>query len=190
MYNYSPIDGFVEISKGLGDMMTSLANEPSVGLFYVQQHAHNAVPNIVNLSNKVVAKSREIGLHTEDTEDSIAMVRSMADCGFPVVDDMIKDIAKCLAIMSSRQPRRGLIRSRSVSWFKTGQTGWRGNVNDFEKSGNANGAANSMQNVGEELPVSSLGGEDAVLVDNMMPNVSGLEDFGGFKDDKEGRIEK
>ncbi|KAI3695920.1 hypothetical protein L1987_78925 [Smallanthus sonchifolius] len=109
LYEYSPVDGFVEISEGLGSMIKSLANEPSVGLFYVQQHAHNAVPNVVNLRNNIVAKSREISLHTEDSEDSIMMVvRSMTDYGLPIVDDMIKDIRKSLAIMSSKQPRKEL----------------------------------------------------------------------------------
>ncbi|KAI3816156.1 hypothetical protein L1987_15846 [Smallanthus sonchifolius] len=200
MYEYSPVDGFVEISEGLGGMIKSLANEPSVGLFYVQQHTHNAVPNVVNLKNNIVAKSREISLHTEDSEDSIAMVRSMTDYGLPIVDDMIKDIRKSLAIMLSKQPRKGLISSRSKtgSW---GLTGWRGKVHDVEKPTNYwaardayNGSVNAMQDVGEELPVSSriaIGNqEDDVLVGNLMSNVSGSGNFDEFKADKEERFEE
>ncbi|KAI3734709.1 hypothetical protein L6452_14184 [Arctium lappa] len=141
MYEYSsPVDGFVEISEGLGEMIKSLANEPSVGLFYVQQHTHKAVPNLVNLRNNVVGKSREMSLHTEDSEDSITMVRSMKECGFPIVDDMIKDITKSIATISSKQPKKGLISSsRSVSGSQTartsswGPTTWR-SMNDVEKS--------------------------------------------------------
>ncbi|KAJ0546020.1 hypothetical protein HanIR_Chr08g0356241 [Helianthus annuus] len=179
MYEYSPVDGFIDISEGLGNMIKSLANEPSVGLFYVQQHTHKAVPNLVNLKNNIVAKSREISLHTEDTEDSITMLRSMKECGFPIVDDMVKDITKSLAIMSSKQPKKGLISSKSVSGSQTGSwgpTAWRG-INDYEKSTNylssvfksakekatnlkwalqesteesTNGSANAMQITGEE----------------------------------------
>lgn len=139
MYEYSPVDGFVEISEGLGKMIKSLANEPSVGLFYVQQHTHKAVPNLVNLRNNIVSKSREMSLHAEDSEDSITMLRSMKECGFPIVDDMIRDITKSLAIMSSKPPKKGLISSKSFSGFQVGRTSswgpstWRG-INDVEKS--------------------------------------------------------
>ncbi|KAL8257754.1 hypothetical protein R6Q59_029795 [Mikania micrantha] len=141
MYECSPVDGFLDISEGLGNMIKSLANEPSVGLYYVQQHTNKAVPNLVNLKKNIVAKSREISLHTEDSEDSITMVRSMKECGFPIVDDMIKDITKSLAIMSSKQPKKGLISSKPFSGSQTGRTSswgpnsWRG-INDVEKSTN------------------------------------------------------
>lgn len=190
MYEYSPLDGFAEISEELGSMIKSLANEPSVGLFYVQEHTHNAVPNLVDLRTKIVSKSRDISLHTEDSEDSITMVRSMTDCGFPIVDDMIKDVTKCLAIMSSKHPRKGLISSRSVFGFKTGrmgQTTWRGSVDDMKKSiTDENGSANAMPNVGEELPVSSRvstgNQEDEVVVDKLL--------FEEFKAGKEARFEE
>ena len=121
MHEFSAADGFVEITEGLADMIKYLANEPSVGLFYVQQHTQNAVPNLINLKNNVVEKSHETALHTEDLEDSIAMVNSMKECGLPIADDMIRDIKKSLAIMSMKQPRKGLIGSPSSS-FQAGRT--------------------------------------------------------------------
>lgn len=56
---------------------------------------------------KLVEKTHEVTLHTEDMEDSICAVRSMADFGLPIADDMIKDINKSLQIMSKTQPKRG-----------------------------------------------------------------------------------
>lgn len=204
MYEYSPVDGFVEISEGLGKMIKSLANEPSVGLFYVQQHTHKAVPNLVNLRNNVVAKSREISLHTEDSEDSITMVKSMKECGFPIVDEMLKDITKSLAIISSKQPKKGLIsssKSVSGSW---GPTSWR-SVNDVEKSTNylssvfksAKEKATNLkwaQIETEELPISSPvsieNQEKDVLVDDLIANLSRAENFDEFKADKEAKFEE
>ncbi|VFQ95062.1 unnamed protein product [Cuscuta campestris] len=61
-----------------------LANEPSAGLFYIQQHVHNAIPNLANLKAKVADRCREATLRTEDSEDSIAMARSMKNCGFRI----------------------------------------------------------------------------------------------------------
>ncbi|XP_038884989.1 uncharacterized protein LOC120075565 isoform X2 [Benincasa hispida] len=113
MYGFSTVDGFVEIAESSAEMIKYIANEPSTGLFYIQQHTKNAVPNVINLKNSVVDKSHETTLHTEDSEDSITMLRSMKECGFPIADEMIRDIRKSLAIMSTKQPRRGLIRNTS-----------------------------------------------------------------------------
>ncbi|KAL7168624.1 hypothetical protein ACSBR2_038960 [Camellia fascicularis] len=81
MHEFFTVDGFVEVTESLAEMIKYVANEPSVGLFYVQQHNQYAVPNLINLMNNVMEKSRELTLHTEDLEDSITMVRSMKDCG-------------------------------------------------------------------------------------------------------------
>lgn len=144
MHGLSTVDGFVEINECLAEMIKYLANEPSVGLYYVQQHTQNAVPNVVSLKNNVEAKSRETTLHTEDLEDSITMVRSMKDCGLPIADEMIKDIKKSLVIMSSKEPKRGLIRNpspgfqmgRASSW---GPVTWGRNTVSSQQEGEAKG---------------------------------------------------
>ncbi|XP_076918711.1 uncharacterized protein LOC143579221 [Bidens hawaiensis] len=114
------------------------------------------------------------------------MVRSMAACGFPIVDDMIKDIRKSLAVMSSKQPRKGLISSRPGLGFK-GRAGWKGNVIDVEKS------TTLLSSVGDELPVSSrvlVAGDEEISVDGLMSDRSGFESFDEFKDDKEARFKE
>ncbi|KAK2976685.1 hypothetical protein RJ640_004286 [Escallonia rubra] len=123
MLGFSEFDGFAEITESLAEMIKYLANEPSVGLFYVQKHTENAVPNVINLKNNVQEKSREMTLHTEDLEDSITVVRSMKECGFLVADEMIRDIKKSLTILSTKQPKKGLISSRrSGSQIGTGSS--------------------------------------------------------------------
>lgn len=52
-------------------------------------------------------KIHEVTLHTEDIEDSICSVRSMAEYGIPIADEMIKDINRSLHIVSASQPKRG-----------------------------------------------------------------------------------
>lgn len=116
MHEFSTVDGFAEINESLAEMIKYIANEPSVGLYYIQQHVRNAAPNVLNLNAQVLDKSRETALHTEDSEDSIAMVKSMKDCGSPIADGMIGDIKNSLAIMSSKQPRRGLILNAGSPW--------------------------------------------------------------------------
>uniref|UniRef100_A0A1D1YHW2 Protein MEF2BNB n=1 Tax=Anthurium amnicola TaxID=1678845 RepID=A0A1D1YHW2_9ARAE len=132
MYGFSTVDGFVDVNEGVEEMIKYLANEPSVGLFFVQQHAQNAMPNVLNLTDKIVEKTHEMILHTEDLEDSICAVRSMTECGLPIVDEMVKDINKSLQFMSTSQPRRGLHRSSSRG-FQTGKSSLRASTssNDF-----------------------------------------------------------
>lgn len=50
-------------------------------------------------------------------EDSICAVRSMADFGLPLADDMIKDINRSLQIMSKTQPKRGYIYANSLELY-------------------------------------------------------------------------
>ncbi|XP_022993444.1 uncharacterized protein LOC111489457 isoform X1 [Cucurbita maxima] len=125
MHGFSTVDGFVEIAESSAEMIKYIANEPSTGLFYIQHHTKNAVPNVINLKNSVVDKSHETTLHAEDSEDSITMLQSMKDCGFPIADEMIRDIKKSLAVMSTKQPRRGLIRNTSGTQQPGRMSTWR-----------------------------------------------------------------
>lgn len=145
MHGFSTVDGFVEITESLAEMIKYVANEPSVGLFYILQHTQNAVPNIISLKNNVAGRSQSTNLHIEDLEDSITMMRSMKDCGFPIVDDMIGDINKSLAIMSAKQPKRGLIHNQNSGLElrrigSSGPTSWGPSTSfdrkDRERSGN------------------------------------------------------
>ncbi|KAL7190017.1 hypothetical protein ACSBR1_039627 [Camellia fascicularis] len=144
MYELTVVDGFVEVTESLAEMIKYVANEPSVGLFYVQQHTQNAVPNLINLKNNVMEKSWELTLHTKDLEDSITMVRSMKDCSFPIADEMIRDTKKSLAIMSTKQTKRGLIHNPS-SGFQMGRTSswgpstWGCNADSMRQDGERTG---------------------------------------------------
>lgn len=123
MCEFSAGDGFVEINESLGDMIKYIANEPSVGLYYIQQHAQHAVPNVLSLRNNVVENSRETLLQAEDLEDSITMIRSMKECGPPIADEMILEIKKSLAIMSTKQPKKGLIQRPNSGFQMGGKSG-------------------------------------------------------------------
>ncbi|KAG8046495.1 hypothetical protein GUJ93_ZPchr0008g13926 [Zizania palustris] len=117
----SPADGFLCVKDGVDEMIKYVANEPSVGLYFVQQHAQASMPLLLDVKGKVAEKIHEVALHTEDIEDSICAVRSMAEFGLPIADDMIKDINKSLQIMSKTQPKRGLI--QNPSWgFSSGKS--------------------------------------------------------------------
>ncbi|XP_068665494.1 uncharacterized protein [Aristolochia californica] len=124
MHDISTVDGFMEVNECVAEMIKYLANEPSVGLFFVQQHAQNAIPNLVSMKGKIVQKSHEITLETEDLEDSIDMVRSMKECGFTIIDDMNKDIKKSLYAISSSQPKKSLISSKGFAFPISRSSSW------------------------------------------------------------------
>ncbi|KAJ4774738.1 MEF2BNB-like protein [Rhynchospora pubera] len=113
MHAFSPAEGFIAVKEGVDEMLKYLANEPSVGLYFVQHHAQASMPNLLSVKEKLAEEVHEVTLHTEDIEDSICVVRSMAEIGLPIADDMIKDINRSLRIMSSSPPKRGLIQNPS-----------------------------------------------------------------------------
>ncbi|WOK95363.1 hypothetical protein Cni_G04070 [Canna indica] len=111
----STIDAFfLNVKEGVDEMIKFLANEPSVGLFFVQQHAQTSMPYLLDVNDKFGTKIHEVTLHTEDIEDSICSVRSMREYGIPIAEEMIKDINKSILIMSTSQPKRGLICNPSL----------------------------------------------------------------------------
>ncbi|XP_042452446.1 uncharacterized protein LOC122037054 isoform X2 [Zingiber officinale] len=111
----SSIDSFFnDVKEGVDEMIVSLANDPTVGLFFVQQHAHASMPYLLGVKDKVRKKIHEVSLHTENMEDSICSVRSMAECGTPIADGMIEDINRSLQLMSASKLKRGL--TRDTSW--------------------------------------------------------------------------
>lgn len=120
MQGFSTVDGFLKVKEGVDEMIKYLANEPSVGLFFIQQHAQTSMPYLLTVKDKIVEEIHEVTLHTEDIEDSICVVRSMSEYGLPIADEMIKEINKSLHIMSTSQPKRGLI--QNPSWgFQAGR---------------------------------------------------------------------
>lgn len=101
-------------------MIKYLANEPSVGLYFVQQHAKKSMPNLLDVKEKVTEKIHDVSLNAEDVEDSINVLRSMTEFGYPLAKEMIKDIQTSLVVISKCQPKRGLI--PTATWGPIHQT--------------------------------------------------------------------
>lgn len=140
MHGFSTVDGFVEINECLAEMIKYLANEPSVGLFFVQQHTQKAVPNVIKHKKNVLEKSHETSLHTQDLEDSVTMVKSIKECGFPIAEEMIGDIRKSLVTLATKQPKRGLIHQLSTDNKKTEKMGsWGGFALNAQEGGKKRG---------------------------------------------------
>ncbi|CAM0911269.1 unnamed protein product [Alopecurus aequalis] len=153
----SPADGFLCVKEGVDEMIKHVANEPSVGLYFVQQHANASMPILLDVKGKVAEKTREVTLHTEDIEDSICAVRSMAEFGLPIADDMIKDINKSLKIISKTQPKRGNYLS---SMFNTAKQ--KASILRWPQTDLATNDDVSEKSVSSTTPESSQGGGHGV----------------------------
>lgn len=125
--------------EGVDEMIKYLANEPTVGLFFVQRHAQTSMPYLLNIKDKVGEKIHEVTLHTEDIEDSICVVRSMTEYGLPIADEMINDINKSLHIVSMSQPKKGSIQNPNWGFQAGGAGSGTQNASDYSISSGQQG---------------------------------------------------
>ncbi|KAL2652646.1 hypothetical protein R1flu_020774 [Riccia fluitans] len=96
-----------EVHDTITEMLKQLANEPSVGLYFVQQHVHRAVPAIVQLKSQIVDATKEAEYVTQDVKDARNAVKTIKECGPPVIERMIKTLDSTLPRLPSfRQFRR------------------------------------------------------------------------------------
>ncbi|KAL3684486.1 hypothetical protein R1sor_002508 [Riccia sorocarpa] len=96
-----------EVHDTITEMMKQLANEPSVGLYFVQQHVQRAVPAVVQLKAQIVDATQEAEFVTQDVKDARNAVRAIKECGPPVIERMIKTLDSTLPRLPSfRQFRR------------------------------------------------------------------------------------
>ncbi|KAL3688227.1 hypothetical protein R1sor_014536 [Riccia sorocarpa] len=81
-----------EVHDTITEMMQQLANEPSVGLYFVQQHVHKAVPAMVQLKTQIVDATQKAEYVTQDVKEARNAVRTIKECGPPVIERMIKTL--------------------------------------------------------------------------------------------------
>lgn len=55
--SFKTCDMSVTVQNSITDMVKDVANEPSVGLYFVQQHVHKAVPGLLSLKVSVTDSS-------------------------------------------------------------------------------------------------------------------------------------
>lgn len=204
MFGFSTIDGFVVINENLGDMIKYVANEPSVGMYFIQQHAQNAVPNLIKLKTNVINKSKEATLHTEDLEESISITRSMKECGIPIIDEMIREIKASLTIV-----KEGMIQKQSLGYEVSGPgfwvpVTWARSIVGAQNDGEGQGGGTYFSNVfksskgegsgicvekdeGDKLRLCSHV-EDEVLLDDSNVFIASNQ-YDEFKADREAKLE-
>lgn len=196
MPQFSPIDGFSQVHESLTETVTLVANEPSLGLFFVQHHAHKAAPILASVKNKLVDASQEAFLCTEDMTDALSSVKSFKGCGPNIIDRMIKNLESSVSVMSSlHQFRRngGRLDQSNVSrksstiravWDsavqKSGSTYWRSHSSSMYQVRVHNKESSSAQERYEEPTANSSGTSFSASQRYLLPLKSALQRAGNF----------
>lgn len=92
-------DALQGVHNSITDMVKEVANEPSVGLYFVQQHVHKAVPGLLALKSHVIEGTEEAILYTQDVNDALASVKVMNEVGPPVFSKMISTLNASLQLL-------------------------------------------------------------------------------------------
>lgn len=95
----APRDVLQGVHNSITDMVKEVANEPSVGLYFVQQHVHKAVPGLLALKGQVAEGTNEAILYTEDVKDALTAVKVMKEVGPPVFSKMISTLNASLQLL-------------------------------------------------------------------------------------------
>jgi len=106
-WKYSSMRNCNSVHGSLTEMIKLAANEPSVGLFFVQQHVQKSAPRLLSIKNKVEDTSQEAFVCTEDMKDALNSVKSMKECGSSIIERTIKNLNSSISAMSSLHQLRG-----------------------------------------------------------------------------------
>jgi hypothetical protein len=98
--------GCFTVHDSVSELVQQVANEPSVGLYFVQQHVHKAVPGLLSIKNKLAEDTQEALLYTEDARDALTAIKTMKEYGPPAVNSMISMLTASISLLPSlRHPK-------------------------------------------------------------------------------------
>ncbi|MCO5568970.1 hypothetical protein L7F22_022674 [Adiantum nelumboides] len=96
-----------DVHEMLMEAMKIVANEPSIGLYFVQQHVHKVVPSLLNVKHQITEARASAVLATAHVKDSLSCIKGMKDCGPLVVKRMIKSLQTASTQIPTNRQSRG-----------------------------------------------------------------------------------
>jgi len=64
-------------NRGLSEYIQLIANEPSIGLFHVQEHIHRTIPKLVEIKNDYRTKGKQISDSSYDLNYSLSCIKNL-----------------------------------------------------------------------------------------------------------------
>ena len=88
-----------KVAAGASDYVHTVANEPSLGLYYVMEHIQRSVPTVVGLKRELTRAGDE--LHGADLDAAFAQEQMRA----AVSEDTHSTLARAAALAAAAQTR-------------------------------------------------------------------------------------
>eukprot|EP00026_Physarum_polycephalum_P015860 Phypoly_transcript_16650.p1 GENE.Phypoly_transcript_16650~~Phypoly_transcript_16650.p1 ORF type:complete len:241 (+),score=35.44 Phypoly_transcript_16650:128-850(+) len=101
----SIVEGVNKANKKLGEFFYLLANEPSVGLYHVQEHIRKTIPKNTEMKREIRKKYQNIEAMTYDVNFSIQTVKSLHDLTtFQTIKETMDNCINMLNSLNKGQP--------------------------------------------------------------------------------------
>eukprot|EP00249_Psilotum_nudum_P005882 c19302_g1_i2 orf=573-1784(+) len=107
MPQHEIVEALEEVHEALTETIKQVANEPSIGLYFVQQHVHKAVPALLVLKTEVLDMTADAELCAANAKDALNTIKTMKDCGPPLIHQMINTINSASSLMPTLHQSRG-----------------------------------------------------------------------------------
>ena len=94
---------------GVNKTLHIIANEPSLGLYRIQQHVRKTIPKVTNCSQSVDASQKELNGLVYDTEFSIQAVKDITKSSntFETIEELLKRASSSAALINMKlKPQR------------------------------------------------------------------------------------
>jgi len=94
---------------GINKTLHIIANEPSLGLYRIQQHVRKTMPKITNCSHSINASQKELNGLVYDAEFSIQAVKAITESAttFENIEQLLKQASSSAALINMKlKPQR------------------------------------------------------------------------------------
>ena len=94
---------------GVNKTLHIIVNEPSLGLYRIQQHVRKTIPKVTNCSQSVDASQKELNGLVYDTEFSIQAVKDISKSSntFETIEELLKRASSSAALINMKlKPQR------------------------------------------------------------------------------------
>mmetsp|Transcript_11933 Transcript_11933/g.43644 ORF Transcript_11933/g.43644 Transcript_11933/m.43644 type:complete len:256 (+) Transcript_11933:175-942(+) len=113
-----------EVQEAVEDYVEYLGNEPSLGLYYIQEHTRTMVPVLADFERSLAAERRALEGVEQDVRLTMPVIEGMARSGFPSVALLMRQAQQAteLARRLRQARRRSSSRLPGLSLFSSSPT--------------------------------------------------------------------
>eukprot|EP00271_Cylindrocystis_brebissonii_P017444 TRINITY_DN4547_c0_g2_i1.p1 TRINITY_DN4547_c0_g2~~TRINITY_DN4547_c0_g2_i1.p1 ORF type:complete len:592 (-),score=115.77 TRINITY_DN4547_c0_g2_i1:161-1936(-) len=132
-----------EVFEPVSDVVKMLANEPAIGLFYVQHHVQRGIPNAMALTGQLKEGSTLAEYAVDDVQAARAGVRTIKEVGPPLVERMLQSLENSAGSLPATRKgsRTPYLPAAGTSYYYRKSPSFSFYSNDASRSSSPKGAA-------------------------------------------------